>query len=205
MRGVGILPRVKHPHESLVLVEFRKKIVQRVAGDVLLQIDISRGEHAARHRHQVRRKRNCKLASQKLAQLLLDLRRVAVFAQTVRGDRFVGFAKMRRLSEFAPGSRNTGFGIDDDGLRIRPVLLHERSQRQNCAGRVAPRIGHQLRFLYFVPMQFRQSVNRLLDDLRIEVRRLVPVAVYLRIVQSIISAEVDDFAIAFHQLRHVLH
>ena len=90
------------------------------------------------------------------------------------------------LLKRTPRSRHRAFQIKDYVIEIDHTFLDKRAKRELPRGRVAPRASHKPRRLYFLPVEFGQTVDRLL----LLLQRRVFVAVPFRILFGIAKSEV---------------
>ena len=139
-------------------------LVERVyvGGRAVGERDVA-GDHLALvERHEVRREGRGHARAER-GELLVDLGHVAVAPDAVGGDVLVGLDEVRGLRRSAPRAGDPGLRVDDDVAdRARSREWRERQQRR---GRVAARIGHQLRAGELVAVQLRQAVDRLGEQL----------------------------------------
>ena len=72
-------------------------------------------------------------------EFLLDLRNMAVLADLIGLQRFMGFRKMIGQGRAPSCSGDPGFRIDDDGIELDESLGEERRQLQDGRSRIAAR------------------------------------------------------------------
>src|SRR6266850_7438455 len=102
----------------------------------------------------------------------------------------MGFWKMVGESRTSPRARNAGFRIDDYGVWLHEILGEQRGQLQKGRSRVTARRRNQLCLGDGSTMQFRKSVDRVLQQACVGMRRLIPLFIYRWILEPIIGAEV---------------
>src|SRR6478752_10895149 len=95
-------------------------------------------------------------------------------------------------SRSASCTGNTRLSVDDNGVRLDEILREERRQLKNGRRRVTARRGDQFGLGDLFTMKFGQSIDRLLEQIGMSVRRLVPALVGSRIFEAIVSAQIDD-------------
>ena len=192
---------IDHADKRLVGVEIADRLQHLLLAHLGGRLRVGRGEDAAIHRHQMRRENDFDRRARGHAQNLLDLRRVAMPADVVGRDALVALGIMGGELQRAAGPGDAALRVDDDRLRIDQPGLQQRRQRQNGRGRIAARIGHQLRRRNLLAEQLRQSVDDLAQPLRVGVFLAVPLGVDLGVVQAIVGAEIDDPAAGVQQMR----
>ena len=153
----------------------------------------------------MRREAHADRAAGQCRQLLLDLRGVAVRGDPVGLQILVGLRiEVHRidLPALGPGAGHARLAVDDDSLETGQPVLHQRRRRQDPTHRVAAGGGDQRGPGDDLSVQLRQSVHGIGQRGRIDVRRLVPGDVVLRIPQAVVRREIDDLAAASPQARH---
>ena len=123
-------------------------------------------QDSARDRQQMRHEHQRDFASERGADLLLDLGHVAMVADLVGAEVFVDLGEQlidRRSAARAGGAR---FGVDDDRRRLDQIAPDERQQREQRAGREASGDWPPGAPREALPMEFAQAVHRLLEQLR---------------------------------------
>ena len=133
--------------------------------------------------------------------LFLDFRQMPVLGHAVRPDAFVAFAKQVIHLGLAARAAHAAERIGDDAGRLDQLRHQQRNQRQQNAGRVTARGGDEHRFLDFIPVNFRQTINRLVQQIRRGMVVRVKFLVHRRAPEPEIGAEVNHDAAGVEQ-RH---
>jgi hypothetical protein len=128
--------------------------------------------------------------------LFLDFRQMPVLRHAVRPDAFVAFAKQVIHLGLAARAAHAAQRIGDDAGRLDQLRHQQRNQRQQDAGRVTARGGDEHRFLDFIAVDFRQTINRLVQQIRRGMVVRVKFLVHLRAPEPEIGAEVNHDAAA---------
>ena len=132
------------------------------------------------------------LSARRITQLFLDLRRMPVVRHAISLDIFIHFTvQIRHLSSPA-GSRCSAFCIDNQRVRIDHAFFYKRISRQNGAGRIAARVGHQSGLFHILPVDLAQPVHRLIYVLRRSVLDPVPFLIDRYAFDPEISTQVYD-------------
>ena len=76
----------------------------------------------------------------------------------------------------------------------------QRQETQLRRGRIATRHGDQASFLDLLAIDFRQAINRLVQQLRRAVRLAVPLGPLFRVLQTEVRRQVDDLGARRQQL-----
>ena len=177
--------------ERLAVVEARVYVGDLGGRQLLAGAHVATREQALVERHEVRDERDPELVG---AELLLELRAVAVALDLVRVDVLGDRREVRRLGRAAARARHARLRVDDD------VLDHvaERREREDRGGRVATGAGDQIGALDLVAVQLRQPVDRPAEQAGRLVRLVV--ALVARAVQAEVGRQVDDLQPAVQQV-----
>ena len=146
-----------------------------------------------RDRHQVRREGH----AHAVAELLLDLRRVAVTADLVRRDRLVDGHEVLVMRRLSTGAADARLGVDHHVAQ--QARTGERGEREDRRGRIAARVGHQVGARDLVAVQLGQPVDGIAHQRR-RGMGAVPVLVDADLVQPEVGRQVDDPHAALAQL-----
>jgi len=162
--------------------------------DALGRGGVAGGQQPAAHRHQVRREDDRHGLAGGPAELLLDLWRVAVPANPIRGDALVGLHVQVGVGERAPGAGEAGLGVDHDAVRLKQAGGEQRGQREQGGGRVAPGHRHPPRPAQLLAVQLRQAVRPGAELSWAGMVDAVPGWVGSRVVEAEVGGEVDHQA-----------
>jgi len=138
------------------------------------------------------------------AQLLFDLRDVAVTADAVGLHALVDLAEHHLRLRFAAGTRDPALRIDDEvgdqpGARDRGE--REQRRRRVAARRPDNRGRRSAEACELVTMQLRQSVDGVRKQARLGVVKAVPARIVSWIAQPEVRPEVDDRCASLHEIR----
>ena len=151
----------------------------------------------------MRGKLHSQLPAGSFTKLILNLRRVAVNRHAIGLDVLIDFTVQILHFRSPAGAGCPGFGIDDDGIRVYKSALYKRSDCQNAAGRIAPRIGNQPGARYFLPVALRQTIYRFPEKLRGRMVDAVPGLIPLRIFYAEIRGQVDHLRLRQQFFTHL--
>ena len=124
-----------------------------------------------------------------------------VLGHAVRPDAFVAFAKQVIHLGLAARAADAAERIGDDAGRLDQPRLQQRNHRQQNAGRITARGGDEQGFLDFVAINFRQTINRLAQQIRRGMVVRVKFLVNRRALEPEIGAQVNHLAARVEQ-RH---
>src|SRR5438105_11603435 len=128
---------VRHDPDKLPLpVIFAIEIEPLFFGKWPARYGVDGGENAAIHRNQVRRENNLDSLGGHVRQRLIDLRRVPVLPNVIRGHAFIAFRKVRVQLGRSSGPGDTALTVDDDGFEIDMLAGYDRRQTQNGGLRI---------------------------------------------------------------------
>ena len=132
----------------------------------------------------------------RIAQLFLDLRRMAMRCNSVCLHIFIDFAKQIWHLCSASRTGSTTFGIYDQRRRIDQAFLYQWICRENRTSRITSRIGDQTRCLcHLITIDLAQSVNRFFDQLRGLMLDLVPLLIDIDIFDPIVCGQINKFCL----------
>ena len=120
--------------------------------------------------------------------LFLNLRRVAVNADTVGLDALIDLAV--QVIDLGPAPRAGGsrLCVDNHRIRIDQSLLHQRIDRQEGAGGITARIGNQAGIFDLISVDFRKSVYRFLHIFRRLMFYIIPFLIHRHILDPVVGA-----------------
>ena len=124
-----------------------------------------------------------------------------VLRHAVRPDAFIAFAKQIIRLGLAARAAHAAERIGNDAGRLDQLRHQQRNQRQQDARRVTARGGNEHRFLDFIAVNFRQTINRLVQQIRRGMVVPVKFLVHRRAPEPEIGAEVNHDAARVEQ-RH---
>ena len=136
------------------------------------------------------------------AEVLLDLRGVAVVEQAVRREVLVDGAERRARAQIASGAGDAAGGVDDDPRRFDETPIEQRSESQRRGGDVAPGRGNQAGADEIAPTAFGEAVDSTAEQLRLIVSEPVPPRIGGRIAEPERRREIDDAPDLVDELRH---
>ena len=134
----------------------------------------------------MRRERDDHLPPGGERELLVELGHVPVMTNAIGVKALRDFREQHGLLGRAPCARHARLGIDDNFVELDRLVLDQRNERQLRAGRVAAGIGDQPRLPDLAPVNFGQTV----DGLLLQLRRVMLVAVPFRVGRGIRQAKV---------------
>ena len=108
------------------------------------------------------------------AQLLLDLRHMAVIADAVRRQALARFREQDVLLQRAAGAGDARLRIDDDAVGHDQLGLGQRQKREQHGGGIAARTGDEARGLDLLRVVLGQPVDGLLEKLRRAMLAAIP-------------------------------
>ena len=192
---------VDHPHERLAGVGLGVEGVELGLVDRSGRADVAGGQDAARHRDQVRdevdggRARVRAGGRGEARELLLHLGDVAMAVDAVRLDALVDLGEHHVGLRVPAGAGHAALRVDDEVAdQPRPSQRRQREQRRGgvAAGRAddARRGVGQRRELG--PVQLRQAVHRVAQQVRRRMIEVVPARVVGGVGQAEVGAEIDD-------------
>ncbi len=180
---------VEHSRERLTRIELSVRVLQLFERP--FQVEVARGEDASGHRDEVRHERDMNLTvPAELAQLLSQLRKVAVAADRIGADRLVDLAEMDPNAGGPPGPTDARLGVDHEIGRGKPSR-HRGCEGEDRRGRVTARHGDECSVPQLALMELGQPEHRLGEQVRLGMLLPVPDRVLRRIVQTKIRAHVD--------------
>ena len=131
----------------------------------------------------------------RVREFLLDLGDVSVTTDAVRGHALVDLAEHEMGLGLAPSPRDAALGIDHEVLDQSGA--RERGEREDRGGRVATRRTDDRDRVVdqrgeLGSMQFRQPVDRVVEEVRPWMLEPVPARVVLGVAESEVRTQVDD-------------
>ena len=168
---------------------------------MLRRREIQRRVNPPVHRDQMRRELDRHLLLRREAQLLLDLGEMPVLRHAVGAHAFVALAEEIIHLRLAPRAAHPAHRIRDDPLRLDQLRPQERQHRQQDARGITPRRRDQHRSLDLAPVNLRQSIHTLRQQLRRRMIVTVKFLVTLRALQPEIRAQINHHAARVDQ-RH---
>ena len=102
----------------------------------------------------------------------------------------MGFRKMIGERRASSGPGDAGFRIDDDGVGLHEILGEQWGQLQNGCCWVTARRGYQFCFGDGGSMQFGESVDCILQQIRIGMRCFIPLFIDSGIREPVVGAEI---------------
>ena len=154
--------------------------------------DINRRQNTPVHWHQMRRECHNDLPPGGERELLVELGHVPVMAHAIGMKAFRNFREQHGLFRGTPRTRHARLGIDDNLVKFDRLVLDQRNERQLRACRVAAGIGDQPRLPDLAPVNFGQTVNRFLLQLRRVMFVAIPFRIGGGIRQAKVCRQVDD-------------
>src|SRR5579883_263696 len=142
---------------------------------------IDRAENTAIHWHQVRRENDRYRRTRHIRKCLFNLRRMPVGTYSIRRNAFIAFWEMEVQFWRASTAGNTALAVDHDTGQFNQLVCHQRRKPQNRGLRVATRVCDEPRTRQLIAIHFRQSIDRLIQILRVVVCFLVPLLVNLHV------------------------
>src|SRR5262245_13959836 len=94
-------------------------------------------------------------------QRLLDLRRVAMGADTVAGDALIALGEVEIELGCPSRAGYPALAVDDDAGQIEELPRYQRGQTEDGSLRIAAGIGDQLGISDLLAVQLRQAIHRL--------------------------------------------
>lgn len=132
-------------------------------------------------------------------QFLFDFAEVAVAWDAVGADAFIAFAEEQGNGFLASGTRDAAHAEDADALGLDEASLEEREEGQQHAGGVASGSRDQSGAADGVGIDFRETVDRLCEEVGCRVGVVVEFLVGGRVIEAEIGAQVDDAETAVEQ------
>jgi hypothetical protein len=154
---------------------------------------VDRRQDTPVHWHQVRCERDDHLPPGGKRKLLVELGHMPMMADAIRVKALRDFRKKHGFFRRAPCPGHAGLGIDDDLVEFNRLVLDERDERQLRAGRVAAGIGDQPCIPDLAPMNFGQTVNSLLLQLRRVMLVAIPFRIGRGVRQTKVCRQIDNF------------
>ena len=194
-------PRIQHTDEPLSMISILVGLAQLRLCYALLQAGIHRRDNPPVERQQVRHKHNLELFTGHVGERLLDLRRMAVRRNLIRGERLIAIRKMRRLTGGTAGACHAGFRIDHNPLRLDEPFPQSGRKPQCHAGGVTARVCKDSGLLYLRPKQLRQRINCLAMQFLMGIGPALPLRIIRFFLQTEIRAEINKGHILLRALR----
>ena len=157
------------------------------------------------HRHQVRNKGKSDRLSRDLGEVLRDFGEMPVSGDRVGLETFATLPHQCPHHGFAASPAHPRLGVGDQRIRVQQSRLDQRQETQSHRRGVTTGIGHDPGLPNRLPIEFRETVDRLCQQLGTSVRRAVPLRPDFRIGEPKIGRQVDHPGAGRHQVRHHLH
>src|SRR5215470_760890 len=107
----------------------------------------------------MRREADNDIATGGTGKLLIKLRHMAVMADAIGMEAFRDFSKNHLFTRSPARSGHSGFGVDDDLVRIDRFGLEKRNERQFGGRGVAAGIGDKPRLLDLIAVNLGEPVD----------------------------------------------
>lgn len=183
----------RNPHKRLLGVELPIEGEEGFVGQFAGRLGVAGGQNAAIHRGQVGRENDSHLAAGNVRENLVDLRHVAMRADSVGREVFIALGEMEVGLGFATGPADAADAIDDQAVWGDRAGANQRGESEDGRGRVTAWIGDEGGHADFVAIDFGQAIDGGVEAIGIGMGKTVPLGVLGRVVESVIRAEVDDF------------
>src|SRR5438046_6683123 len=133
---------------------------------MLSRREVKGGENAATQRNQVRSELDGYRRLRGEGQFLFDFGQVPVLRNAVRTRAFVAFHEEIVLFQFSARAADAAERVSDDAGRPDQALAQQGNGRQQNARRITAGRRDERRVLDLRAINFRETVNRLLEQVR---------------------------------------
>ncbi|GBH14720.1 hypothetical protein KPSA3_00614 [Pseudomonas syringae pv. actinidiae] len=196
--GFGMAARWHHVHKRLIgiaLLEQRLQVHRAIGYS-----RVERGMNATNHRHQMRNKRQTDITARSATQALGDFRQMTMAFYGIGLEAFVGLRIQRTNAQTTPGTADAGFAVGNQASVIGNACFKQWQETQLGSRWVAARHSNEPRVLDLLAIDFRQPVNRILQQFRRPMRLAVPLGPLDRVLQTEVGRQVNHFGAGCEQL-----
>ncbi len=140
------------------------------------------------------------ILARRATQALANFRQMTMTFYRIGLHAFRRLGVQRTYSGTTPGTTDTGFAVGDQTRCVGQTCFQQWQETQLRCGRIATRHRDQARFPDLLAIDFRQTIDRFVQQLRCAVWLAVPLGPFISILQTEVSGQVDDLGARRQQL-----